>query len=243
VSTHVAARADPSFVRFGIGGLLLTSLADWPLTIIGAAAATLIVAWRRWSAVVFPLWIAVAALGLLEHAPIWYHHALLFTVPFSAAAGIAVAVIAGRRPGRFTTALRAGAAVLVALALLWAALPSRLPAPVPLEGAPVRVLETLRRFAGSAPRVVATDPMYTFRAQLSTPPAIAVMPMKRVATDPTLPTAIATVFAEQPPDQVLIVGASGGRVDEWIRRAMADRYRRVLQDGNSELFVRTDHDR
>lgn len=243
VSSHIAARRDPSFAPFGAGGLLLTSLADWPLTLIGAAGALLIVLWRRWSAVVFPMWIGVAALCLLVHRPIWYHHELLFTVPFAAAGGIILATLARRPPGPLTTAVRIACALSLALLLLWAALPSRLPAPVPLDGAPVRVLAAMRSVAGSAPSVVATDPMYTYRAQLDTPAVLAVLPMKRAVTDPTLPTAIATVFAEQPPEQVLIGGAAGGRVQRWIRQAMGDRYRRVLQVGDTELFVRTDQAR
>lgn len=246
LDTHLAARRAPRLTFFGAGGLLLTAFAEWPLTLLGLAAYGLVLHWRLRLAAVFPLWAAFAAAGLLSHAPIWYHHQLLFSLPHCAAAGIALAELfrrdasAARMTAPLLTGMRIAAAGLVAVLPLWSIFGQRLPAPTRLAGAPERVLAAMRRFATVTHVVVASDPMYAFRAGYAVPPALAALPLKRVATDAQLPAAIHAAFAQHPPEQVVLSAGSGDALGAWIRQAMADRYRLLLEEAGTELFVRRD---
>ncbi len=242
VSSHVVARQAESLQRFGPLGLVVTGLAEWPLTLLGLGAYVLLILRRNVLAAVFPAWAGAAAVGLLSHTPVWYHHQLLLTVPHCAAAGIILAELFRRdRSGRQSSAaLRLVAALLVAALLGWTMLGDRLPAPKPLAGTPERMLARMRRLASVTRVVLATDAMYAFRAGYPVPPALAVMSLKRVATDPQLEEEIRSAFAQDSPEQIVLTRGAGPELSAWVRESMADRYLLVVSDGGTELFVRKD---
>ena len=246
VDAHLAARRAPQLMRFDARGLVLTSFAEWPLTVLGLGGYALILYSRLRLAAVFPLWAGVATVAMLNHAPIWYHHQLLLSFPHCAAGGIAVAELlrrdssAARLPPRALGAMRIGAVALVAALPLWSAFGARLPAPIPLAGAQLRVLAAMRERAPTTRVVVTNDPMYAFRAGFGVPPAIAALPLLRVATDPDLADEIRAAFAEHAPEQVVLTPRAAPELLAWITDAMGDRYRLVLDEERTQLYVLAD---
>lgn len=245
VDTHLAARSAPSLSRFGWRSLALTAYEEWPLTLAGLGGYALTLYWRLRLAAAFALWAGVAAALLLSHAPVWYHHQLLLTVPHCAAGGIAVAELfrrdasAARVSARTLITLRIAAVALLGALALWAVFGARRPA-TPLAGAPERVLATMRAFAPVTRFVVANDPMYAFRAGYMVPPALAVLSTKRVVTDPHLADSIRAAFVRDPPEQVVLTASAGAELAGWIRDAMADRYRPLLAENGAQLYLRND---
>jgi len=242
VSSHVLARRAPGLRRFGPLGLAVTGLTEWPLTLLGLGAYAILVLRRRPTAAVFPAWAAAVALSLLGHAPVWYHHQLLLSVPHCAAAGIVLAELFRRNaPGaRALVPMRLVGGALVLALLVSAAFGNRLPVPRSLAGAPTRVLASMRALAGVTRVVLATDPMYAFRAGYEVPPALAVLSLKRVATDPRLPDDIRAVLTGRPPEQVLLARGAIPEIAGWVRQSMANRYRLLFSDQGAKLFVRGD---
>lgn len=246
VDTHIAARQTPRLTRYGWLGLAATGLAEWPLTLLGVGGCVLIVSRRLRLATVFPLWAATAAIALLGHAPVWYHHQLLLSLPFCAAGGIAAAEIfrrrtgAARLPDRGLLTLRIATGGLLAVLPVWSALAPQRPAVTPLAGAPERVLAAMRQLAPMTRVVVASNPMYAFRAGYMVPPALSALPLKRVATEPHIADDVRAAFTQFQPEQVLLAPGAVPELAEWFRAAMAERYRLLLAESGTELFIRSD---
>jgi hypothetical protein len=238
VIPHLAARRAPLLAQYGGGGVLLTSMADWPVTVLGVAGAALILLRRRWNLAVFPIWIGTVGLVLLGHAPVWYHHMILLTVPFAAAGGVALASVFRRPPAALP--LRAAVAGLAAAALGWAMLPGRLPEPALIGGAAAHVLEEMRALRDSTRTVVATDPMYAFRAGFDVPPGLAVLSLARVATDAHLAVDIQAAFGSPAPRQVILVDRTPSALRDALLAAMGDAYQIRVREPGVTLLVRRD---
>ncbi|MGH7788748.1 MAG: glycosyltransferase family 39 protein [Candidatus Binatia bacterium] len=240
--THSAARQSADLARFDARGLLAGAAAEWPLTLLGAAACLLLLVQRRRAARVFPAWAAVAALLLIGHVPVWYHHYLLLSLPLATAAGIGLAILFGGDtaplPARALPWLRSAAAVLIVALPIASLRASWLPPPQRMDDGPRRVLAAMASGPRGTGSVFTSEPMYAVRSGADVPPALAVLSRKRLATDAGLHSAIDELFAAQPPDQVVI--ASSGTIAEWARAAMAERYRLLLTAGGLEVYGRRD---
>ncbi len=243
IGSHVAARSAPLMARYGPLGLLITGWAEWPLTVLGVGACALLLWWRRWSVAVFPLWSAVALGCLLLQRPYWYHYQLLLSVPYSAAAGLAVAELLGRQavalPGGALRPLRWAAVVLIAVQVVWTVTSShRLPQVAPIDGPRSRLMEVLRERGTGERRMMTSDPMYAFRAGYEVPPALANLCLKRIAGDERLADEVRRAFAQQPPALVLITAGTSSTLTEWTHQAMGNRYRLLSAEDGTELYAR-----
>ncbi|MEO8602970.1 MAG: glycosyltransferase family 39 protein [bacterium] len=239
LSPHAAGRVAPMLQRFDAEGLLVTARAEWPLTLLAGPAFAWLIWQRRSALLLFPAWALTAFVALLGHAPVWYHHQLLLTVPYCPAIGVCLAELmwrpAPRAMRRAATAL-AGAVVALA-ALRLALIPER-----PADDARDAIVAALRAQLGARRVALGADPIYAFRAGAVAPPQLAVLSTKRAATDPDLPATIAAVFAADAPVAVALGPAPGG-IDAALRRAMADRYTAVFTsaEGNGvTVFARRD---
>lgn len=238
LTPHLAARAAPELARFGPGGLVLTALADWPVTGLGLAACAALAWTRRDATLIFPTWVGVAVLALLAQRPLWYHHYLLLTVPFAAAIGIALGDGARRGGWRHGMAVALLAALAAGGASRLAAIDGA--ADGTADGARSAMVDAMRRHAGAQHVALATDPMFAFRAGATMPPTLAILSTKRVATDPELTGAIAAVFATAPPEQVVLHDGAAPRLRAAITRGMGGNYREVFAGGGARLWVRRD---
>ena len=136
--------------------------------------------------------------------------------------------------------LRIAACGLLAVLPIWSALAPQRPAAVELAGAPQRVLAAMRRFAPVTRTVVASNPMYAFRAGYAVPPVLSALPLKRVATEPDIADDVRAAFARFQPEQVVLAPGAAPDLADWVRAAMADRYQPILVESGTELFVRGD---
>jgi len=85
---HVKARAElqgATFLKQFAGDLQR----DWAIGVLAVLGCAWTAARRRWLLAVMPLWGALAFALLIRHAPLWYHHYLLLSVPACLLAGIA----------------------------------------------------------------------------------------------------------------------------------------------------------
>ncbi len=115
-------------------------------------------------------------------------------------------------------------------------------------GGAIRIPEIDQRVAltaGSVPAhasgervMIASDPMYAFRAGYQVPPALANLCQKRIATDSGLARDVRTAFAEHPAALVLIAAGAPARLVEWMRQGMGDRYRLRSAEEGTQLYVR-----
>jgi 4-amino-4-deoxy-L-arabinose transferase-like glycosyltransferase len=244
VDTHLAARQSPGLSRFGPWGLAATSFAEWPLVVLGFGGCVAILRWRLRAASVFVLWVVFAATALLAHAPIWYHHQLLLSVPLSAAGGIAVAELfrpsqVARLPAPLLTGARIAAVALIVALPLWSS-NAVMPATTAMQGTPEQVLAAIRAHAAATPVMITSNPMYAFRAGVEVPPALSALPLKRVGTDPRLPDDVRAAFAALRPNQVLLAPGAPTDVAAWFHSAMGDGYRIAFAEAGAELYLRTE---
>ena len=244
VAPHVAARQAPALERFGPLALVATGAAEWPLTLLALGSYALLLVRRQRIALVFPAWAVAATVSLLGHAPVWYHHQLLLSVPHCAAAGIGLAMLFRRAPAAappwLLPWLRAGAAALVVALPVVTARSDRLPAPVLLASGPERVLAAMREQREVTRVALAADAMYAFRAGYPVPPQFSQLSLKRVAIDPNLHREIDALFAERPPDQVVLPVGAADDPAGWMRQAMEGRYRLLVAAGGTEAYLRSD---
>lgn len=245
-AAHLAGRHTPALQRFGAGGLLLTGLAEWPLTLLGAAAFAWLLWQRRGRMLVFPAWAAAAAAVLLTHAPVWYHHQVLLTVPYCPAIGVALADLL-RGPPRIHRAAaarwRAAAAIVLAALFASAARHVLLAPRADRDDTAAAAVEALRRHLGPRRVVVATDLMYAFRAGATVPPRLADLSLKRLETDAQIGDEIDASFTSDAPEEVIVGANPPARVAEAVTRGMSDRYQPVFAAPGTAgvtVFVRRD---
>ena len=242
---HLAARAAPLLQRFNAAGVLVTGRIEWPLTLLAWPSF----GWMLWRArgalLIFPAWGLTALIALLDHAPVWYHHQLLLSVPYAPAIGVCLAGLArggGAQAPRRRRIERSlgygGIAAIASLAVYRVFLTPAGPQPDPRES----IVAAVRAHLGVQGVALTTDPMYAFRAGAAAPPALAVLSLKRVATDPELSATIEATFADHPPE-VVALGAGLEGVDAALTHAMGDRYRAVFHSDAGEavtVFARRD---
>jgi tetratricopeptide (TPR) repeat protein len=140
---------------------------------------------RRGTILLFAAASALALAALAGHAPHWYHHCLLASVPASVVAGFAVGAALGPRPGPPPRLFRAG--VLAAVVLLAARLITAEP-PIDLRSYRERdagdrlALALARRHADAVEEVLTDRPIFAFRLARPVDPWLAVFTSKRVKT-------------------------------------------------------------
>lgn len=245
---HAIGRRVPALQHFGPGGLVLTGLAEWPLTLLAFGAYALLLRQGRRSRLILVGWTIAAVVVLLQHAPVWYHHQLLLSVIHCAGSGIVIAELFRDASALAVTRrqlawLRGAAAVLIACALGWSAWARHPQPPRSINQAAGAAVTAMRQWQSATHVVFSPLPMYAFRAGYVVPPHLAVLSLKRVATDEHLRHRIDETFALQPPDQVVLAAGIPQQLAGWIEHAMAARYRRVFAGPppeRVEVYVRGD---
>ena len=244
LAPHLAGRHAPALQHFDARGLLLTGGAEWLLSGLGGAAFAWLIWHRRTYLLIFPAWALTALAVLLTHAPVWYHHQLLLTVPYCPAIGVWLAELSQHSPrSRGWLAMQRGAACLAIVALLSAAALHVLRAPRPPAADPRQaVVAALRQHLGPRRIAISTDPIYAFRAGASMPPGLAVLSDKRAATDLPFEAEIAAAFEDGGPEAVAL-GPSAAGIDAALQRGMGERYAAVFATeagGGITVYARRD---
>lgn len=242
VRTHVDAGAVEAFrLQGGAGRLVAMVEKNAAVAILGVVGLALSLSMRRRHVAQPLVWIVVAAVVLVGHRPLWYHHALVLVVPLAwLAGGIggALADAAGRAregaaPGRWRTgrAVAAGLAIVVAAPYAAEAMAETREAfHARPSNAERRALGALRMHAEGTRWVVTDSPIDAVRAGLRVPPPLAVFSLKRLKTGGLTPDGVVAVLEAYRPGVV-----SYRRV--YMGRAVADHLGRhyVAVENSAEL--------
>ncbi|WP_005036444.1 glycosyltransferase family 39 protein [Holophaga foetida] len=216
LNPHVAARDVPLYQKITLDKALKSARYLLVLAVAGVGMA-----WsRRHTAAIYPaLWAMVTTLILSFHRPVWFHQALLVTLPaamlaaeiFNAGPWLRARLAGGWSGWRMKKA--ALALGLVVLVLVGAQIQRTYSSAVHWvkDESQAERLEDMRLTAlmaqrAKATRWVVTDrPMYAFRAGLLVPPEMAVLSHKRVSVGLSQGQWMMDCLMRYQPEQVALV--------------------------------------
>ena len=247
VFVHLEAR-ETLEINTSITGWLGES---WPLFIVVIAGGVLAFRERRWLSLYLIAWMSAAYLLLNLHAPVFYHHQLLVTIPSAMLAGIALGELPRLLRERPITG-KGLALALLTLAGFGLYLVMRLPASVPDFIHPPSIQEKaynsswsqeeqafmikIARRAAETRWVVTDMPMYAFRVGLVSPPHLSFVTLKRLSTQELTEEKMIAVIQEYRPEQVLL----GRRDFPTVRQFLETDYRLLYERGKRYLYLRKD---
>jgi hypothetical protein len=254
LSTHLEARQVHAYIVQSNALPISWHLRDaWPVLALAGVGCGWVVLERRWTSLYLMAWSAIAYLLLSFQVPVWYHHQHLITIPAAMLAGIASGeglhqIMQIIRSRRFLS-LRAGLAAL-ALAGFATAVALRGPLTLPdFDRPPVFVtgaahapwaeqvfLTKMENHASETHWVITNLPMYAFRVGLLTPPALAFISEKRLATGELTEQQIIAAIQQYHPEQVLV----GRREFVKIKQVLQADYRLLYERGKRQLYLRKD---
>jgi len=251
ITTHLSAREDPAYLSLTHAQSISWHLRDsWAVLLLAGVGSLFAVLERRWTAFYLLAWAALAYLLLSFHAPVWYHHQLLITIPAAMLAAVAVGEAVRLLPRvirqRAFLDLRF-ALILLALAGSTATLAARarltyhtfilpaflIPPEAPSEGREAPFLVEMVNRAARTHWAVTDLPMYAFRAGLLVPPPLAAITDKRLSSGEISEAQIIQVIETYKPEQVLL-----GRFDlPAVEAYLKEDYRRIYQWGRKTLYL------
>jgi hypothetical protein len=100
----------------------------------------------------------------------------------------------------------------------------------------LKVLRTMREYAGQTNWIVTDTPMYAFRVQRPVPPILATFSSKRLATGSLTSEDIVTAMDEYQPEQVLMARFEIPALEEYLQQ----HYTLILSEEFYRLFLRND---
>jgi hypothetical protein len=222
-----------------VGQLLGNLRDDWQIMLLAAMGAMHVVLRRRYALLIVPAWILVALAALWRHAPVWYHHHLLISVPACAMAGIAVGQMAsgGLRAQRgwdwIVATLLRGAAVIATAALGWAVTAgAKRPPDFPWlswRDHDRFVVQVMKAYQHATDVVVVDRQMYAFRAGYAVPPNLSVTSHKRLVTGNLTDQEILRTIAEQNAQQIVLSWRFSDELKRSILEAIRARYTLVYR--------------
>ncbi len=253
ITTHILAwRSQSYIVNPEVQSITYLMRPAWPILILALPGVVFIYRQRRWISL-YPLsWAVMAYLLLIFQVPVWYHHQLLITLPAAMVGGIGVGE-SGRlffekvRHRSLNLATWIYAAILLGFIFVSAerarsiyldfVLPADRIEPAAQPAARETVL--LSQMAHYAPQVkwVVTDlPIFPFRLGLPTPPPLANISEKRLASGELSEAQIIAYIQEYRPEMVLVGRFKLLAVESAIRKD----YKLIYTWGRKHLYLRRD---
>jgi hypothetical protein len=251
VTTHLFARQEAGFIELTASQSISWHLREaLPFLLLGGIGCVYAVLERRWRSFYLLAWAALAYLLLSFHAPVWYHHQFLITIPAAMLSAIAAGELVRLIPAAVRwRALVSGRVLLALLALAGcvAVLGARarptyysfaLPAPLippeaPTGGHETDFLAGMATYAAHTHWVVTDMPMYAFRVGLLVPPPLAAITDKRLASGEATEEQIIQVIEAYQPEQVLLGRFDLPAVEAYLKKD----YRRIYQWGRRRLYL------
>jgi len=225
----------------------------WPILLLACAGMVFIVIERRWVSLYLAAW-ALVAYGMLSfHAPVWYHHQLLVSIPAAMLAGIGAGEAIRLMPkllqrspilsGRYALALLALAGVITSLVVRFpASLAEFYRSPVLAFNPPhppwaeQMFLTRMSNHAQDTHWVVTDLPMYAFRSGLLVPPNLSFITGKSLSTGDITDDQIIHTIDQYRPELVLL----GRREYPAIKQYLQEHYRVLYARGKRDLLIRKD---
>jgi len=254
ITPHLTARQLSSYIARAAAHPIHTHLQDaWPFLFLAFLGLVFTIIERRLICLYLFAWSLVAFLMLSFHAPVWYHHQLLVSIPAALMAAIAVGEAIRLLPRMLhERLLLGGRSVLVALALAGFLLAMLVRLPVTLaelQRTPALALHPphkpwteqliLTRMANHAPqtRWVLTDlPMYAFRVGLLVPPHLSYVSEKSLLTGELTEEGMIRTIEGYRPEMVLLGRGEYPELEGYLK---AD-YQLLFTREFSDLFIRDD---
>ncbi|HSL45224.1 MAG TPA: glycosyltransferase family 39 protein [Anaerolineales bacterium] len=226
-----------------------------PFLVLGCIGALISLYRRNWLTL-YPLaWAILAYILFSFHAPVFYHHQLLITVPAAmlAAAGTADGLQALldmkklSHIARPRTLLGIGALI----AFLWVStvyipvLDKQLMNRPRLTGfnikatpGKLKVLRTMNEYVDQTEWILTDMPIYAFRVHRPVPPILATFSTKRLVTGSLTEEDILTAIKDYQPEQVLMARFNIPALEEYLEQ----HYTLILSAEFFRLFIRNDID-
>ncbi len=251
---HLLAPAQAGFrgANFAINTHLQPAL---PLLLLGAFGALLALLRRQWLAL-YPLgWAVLAYILLLWHAPVFYHHQLLITVPAAMLAAIGIdqglgmlvsAIGRWSLPRPFARLASGLLTVLLLGVLINSAIPTLQSELVDstqtdsfaLRGTAgkLKVLNLMADYADRTRWILTDMPMYAFLVRRLVPPLLATFSEKRLLTDSITAEEVLATLRAYNPEQVMLARFNLPLLDEYL----ALNYSLVASPEFFRLYIRKD---
>ncbi len=259
VFTHTGAIEVNYYAKKAFGfGLYLKRLI--PLCILAVAGSVWVIKTKRWFALYSLAWTITAFAFLSAWRPVWYHHLLLFTIPSAILACIAFkesgstmhqSYLAHGKDGfsqwinHFRLFEWVNLFVLGLFIINWALLGKDLLTEVRLINESVQqstsenqicfeLLSQIKTYAPQTHWIVTDSPMFTFRANLPTPPNLAVISQKRLLSGALSTKETREIITNLKPEQILLSGKiNANAVINYINR----HYTLVFYKAPYKLFL------
>jgi len=187
------------------------------------------------------VWIVVATVALLIHAPLWSHHFILPLIPVTILAGAgAGSLVRTARAWRFNQSANLPIGLLV-LSLLAAViyltsipdiLRTNLEKPSRFEPIKWQALATLRKFTEPGDFVVSDMGMMIFRAGLLCPPTLADLSEKRIKSGLLTDRDVLEATFQYPVKAIVFWSSRQYLLPDYVAW-VEHNYRHVFQDGRS----------
>lgn len=231
IAPHVGSRT--STFAGNLVALLARLAEDFPITI--AAVAGLILAGSAARRAAFPaiLWVITSLIVLANAKPLWSHHRVMLTIPFTIIIGICLALF--RRESRvFKPFQWVVAGIVIAGVIRVGIVMAR-----SRDDAAEPVLQTfhqaLRENAPSSRWVVSDDPHPVYAAGLCVPPEIAVLSAKRLWIEGDIERLIGRSIDRYQPRLVYL---SRHQYSDQFHTDLQRRFEKIAGDAQSHLYRR-----
>ncbi|MBN1513889.1 MAG: glycosyltransferase family 39 protein [Phycisphaerae bacterium] len=190
------------------------------IVVLGGVGLALACLRRRWEALAPAAWAVVAYLLLSSHAPVWYHHVTLVTIPVALLAGVGVGAIVPTsvrgwsmpRSARAMATLfvRLTGVVCVAFVLVHVhdkyLVSKQLGGMVEYAPRDRYLTAVMKQYAEHSKWVFSDRQIYAFAAGLPVPPELSVTSRKRLFTTKMSNEDIVNILRKYSPDQVVMGG-------------------------------------
>lgn len=224
-----------------------------PVLVVGLLGAAVSLYRRKWLAL-YPLaWAALAYLLFSFYSPVFYHHALLITIPFAMLAAAAVGegltpLFRIRKPTNLFR-FQAVFGILAVIGFIWIST-SYVPvldrelmdAPrlsdftIRATAGKLRVIRTMDEYVDQTHWILTDMPMYAFRVRRPVPPNLATFSQKRLSTGSLTEEDILTAMREYRPEQVLMARFEIPALEAYLQ----EHYTLILSVEFFRLFLRND---
>jgi uncharacterized membrane protein len=208
---------------------------------------------RRWLAL-YPLaWATLAYFLFSFYSPVFYHHALLITVPFAmlaaSAVGDGLTTLFRIRKTDDVLRFQSVSGLLAVIGFIWVST-SYLPvldrelmdAPrlsdfnIRATAGKLRVIRTMEEYVDQTHWILTDMPMYAFRVERPVPPNLATFSQKRLSTGSLTEEEILTAMREYRPEQVLMARFEIPTLEAYLQ----EHYTLILSVEFFRLFLRND---
>jgi lipoprotein signal peptidase len=248
---HLAAQSIQAFH----GGRTIHSILTpaLPLIFLGIGGAAFSIFKRNWLSLYPVAWALISYIIFRVHAPVFYHHQLMVTLPLLVLAagglgeGIQDLLSVRRIPDFFQVKRLPGVVAILCFTLVFLhyfpALDKSLAnhsclhrTKLKATQAELNILAAMQEYKGRTNWIMTDMPIFAFRTQRPVPPAMATFSMKRLATGSLTTTAILDAMRQYRPELTLI----GRFQNPSLKRYLESDYKLILSQDALQLYLRSD---